>query len=109
MNQGWTNSSTCILPGIQKQHTSVADGLVSVLQQSGSQASRRSAIRCILAFLLFTLFFGISARHAHAQDIGTILGSVQDASDAIVPGATIVVTIPPPANSRTVSPDHTGA
>jgi hypothetical protein len=87
----------------------MAAGLDSVLQQVASKASRNLAIRCSLTLLLFTLLFGISARRAHAQDIGTILGSVQDASAAIVPGATIVVINTQTGYSRTVTTDNTGA
>jgi hypothetical protein len=109
MNQGWAVSNTCILPGIQKQYTSFAGGLVSVLQRAGSKASCKFSLRGSLTFLLFALLLSISASHAHGQDIGTILGSVQDTSDAIVPGATIVVTNTQTGYSRTVTADNTGA
>jgi hypothetical protein len=69
----------------------------------------RSILRSRLILLFFALLFGSSAKQLQAQNIGTILGTVHDASGAVVPGTTVVVRNTQTGYSRTVNADAAGA
>lgn len=65
--------------------------------------------RIWVGFLAIVLFLGLMAIPASAQESGSILGTVRDASGGTVPGARVTVTNTETTDSRTVTTGDDGA
>jgi Carboxypeptidase regulatory-like domain/TonB-dependent Receptor Plug Domain len=89
----WSSAWTCVRNSVRGTIVSPSFG--------------RSGIRCSLAFLLAVgVLAGGSA--AKAQNTGSILGSVQDKTGAVVPGASVSVADTSTGVNRTVKSNGSG-
>ncbi len=71
--------------------------------------ARQLALSAVLAVPSALLLFGPGVTSAAAQlTSGTILGSVQDSTGAVIPGATVVATAPNIGSTRTVKSGSNG-
>ncbi|WP_182278056.1 carboxypeptidase regulatory-like domain-containing protein [Granulicella sp. 5B5] len=67
------------------------------------------AVRFGLMAIAAIVLFAFATRQSHAQDVGTILGTVQDSSHAVVPGTTVLVKNSQTGYTRMVTADTAGA
>jgi hypothetical protein len=73
----------------------------------GVTGNLASALRWVAGTLLFAMVLLCSQR-ANAQNTGTIFGSVQDPTGAVIPGASVVVADATHGVSRTVTSNGAG-
>src|SRR5580692_3337509 len=77
--------------------------------RSGAALSRFSPSASRILFLAFiTVVAILTARPAIAQNTGSIYGSVEDSSGAVIPGAVVTATDPVHAITRTVKSNSSG-
>jgi hypothetical protein len=89
---------------------SIALPLVCTAASKGATAcrERQNARRAHIGVLVFAAVLMLGSRPASAQNTGTIFGSVQDATGAVIPDASVVVTDATHGLTRTVKSNGAG-
>jgi len=82
--------------------------VMRTLRQTGISACRTAGWMGLLGLLLLTIAPGGAVAWGQAQNTGSIFGTVNDPSGAVIPGATVVVADTEKGTTRTVTTSKSG-